>query len=154
MSGKISFGCDFLYLMRELQLRSSESGELDLISDAAARLFLVEWGFSVEEIDETNKLFWDRVNSESLGDLLPAMQRVVEHVSKDPSAQERLVMQLAAIGSMDFSVTAQEGSFVSSFQEAFDLRPSEFNALCQRGWELAVALDFFGMQYLEAKKAG
>ena len=154
MSGKISFGCDFLYLMRELQLRASESGELDLVSDAAAKLFLIEWGFTVEEVDEANKLFWDRVSSESLGEFFAAIQRVVEHAGKERSAQERLVIQLAAIGSMDFNVTPMEESLVSGFQEAFDLRPSEFNALCDRGWNLAVALDFFGTQYLEAKQAG
>jgi len=154
MSGKISFGCDFMYVMRELQVRASESAALDPISDAAAKLFLIEWDFSPDEVDEANKLFWDRFNSESLGELLAAMQRVVEHVSKDRAAQERLVIQLAAIGSMDYNVTSQEGSFVSGFQEAFDLRPSEFNALCERGWNLATALDYFGAQYLEAKKPG
>lgn len=124
------------------------------ISDAAARLFLIEWGLSVEEGDKANALFWDRVRDETLGEFLPAYRRIVDHVSKDRAAQERIIIQLAALASMDFKVEDKEATFVRWFRDEFDLRPSEFTNLCQRGWDLAVALDYFGREYLGAQEAG
>lgn len=154
MSGKLEFGCDFLYLTRMLIWESTPDGGPDAISDAAAKLFLLQWGFSVEEVDQANALFFERVNSDTLGEFNPAYKRIVEHVSKDRAAQERLVIQLAALGSMDFEITNEEANFVRWFMDEFDLRPSEFQDLCQRGWDLAMGLDYFGRAYMETRRQG
>lgn len=153
MSGRVSFGCDFLHLMRELYWRSSDSPEdADYrIPDAAARLFLLLWGLSAQEVDQANELFWQRFNSRTLDELRQVMQRMADHVSRDQAAQERLVTHLAAMGSMDFEVTDAERFFVRWFQEALDLRPSEFGAWCERGGALAIGLDYFGRMYYESK---
>ena len=152
MSGKIEFGCDYLHLTRMLIWEAKPESKQDEVSDAAAKLFLLQWGFSVEEVDQANALFFERVNTETLGEFHPAYQRIVAHVSKDRTAQERLVTQLAALGAMDFQVTDGEANFVRWFMGEFDLRPSEFQDLCQRGWDLAVGLDYFGTAYMENKK--
>ena len=151
MSGKIEFGCDYLYLVRTLIWEAKPESGQDAIPDAAAKLFLLQWGFSVEEVDQANALFFERVNAETLGEFHPAYERIVAHVSKDRTAQERLVTQLAALGAMDFQVTDGEANFVRWFMDEFDLRPSEFQALCERGWDLAVGLDYFGKVYMETK---
>lgn len=151
MSGKVNFGRDFLYITRELQIRASEAGVIDPVSDAAAKLFLVQWGLSPDDVDEADTLFWDQASAGTLDEFHVAFERIVDYLGKDRAAQERLVIQLAALGSMDFAITDEEASFVRWFQDAFDLRPSEFNELCQRGWEWAIALAFYGDAYEQAK---
>ncbi len=150
MSGKMEFGCDYLIIMRNLVMQSTDKN--DFVADAAARLFLLQWGFSVIEIDEVNKLFWDRVNSGTLeDDLLVVAGRIAKHIENDKDAQNRLVVGLAAIGLMDGNVTDAEAGFVRHFQGVLDLKPSEFSALCAKGEDWAIALSFFGEQYLQSK---
>jgi hypothetical protein len=149
MSGKLEFGCDYLNIMRNLELRGAPDEVGDPVADAAARMFLLHWGFSVIEIDETNKLFWDRVRNNSLeSDLLKVIDRVYDHIKDDKVAQERLVTELAAIGDMDLQVNDEERVFVNYFRDKLDMKPSEFNALCSRGTDWAVALNYFGDEYL------
>ncbi len=154
MGEKTDFGRDFLHLARELQLLGSDTGNLDPVADAAARLFLVHsWGLSVKEGDEANELFWEQLNAGELGELSKAVRRITARISDDRAAKERLIVQLAAIAAMDFDITDKEGAFLRWFQEAFDVRPSEYKAMIQQGLDLAVALDYFGTVYLEKKKA-
>jgi hypothetical protein len=149
MSGKIDFGCDFLNIMRNLELKGKDKS-LNPVSDAAASLFLVQWGFSIEEVDKANALFWDKVESKKLeNDLTVVAKRIVDHISGDHAAQERLVIQLAALGDMDYDINEEEVSYVKWFEELLDMKPSEFYSLCERGEALAVALNFFGAKYRE-----
>lgn len=155
MRGKIKFGFDYLVLMRNLQWKGRSSSDgLDPVDDAAARLFLLEWGFTNQEVDETNKIFWERARANALPtDLLPVAQRVTEYLKGDRNAQERLIIQLAAVGSMDGIVTPDEGLFVLWFRDLFDLKPSEWEALANRGEELAVGLNFFGKTFASNRGA-
>lgn len=150
MDNKVEFGCDFLYVMRELQMRSGAGGNLDPVSDAAARLLLVQWGLSIEEGDKANELFWQRVNEGTLDPLAVAAQRIADGIGGDRGAQKRLIVQLAAVGCMDFDLTDREVSLIGWFRDAFDMRSSEFADLCRQGLDLAVALDYFGTKYAES----
>lgn len=156
MTGKIEFGVDFLYLCRDFISRSAnpneEVDEIDrAISDVAARLFLLLWGLSVDEGDEANQKFWERVNNNSLEDLDLVVERIVKHLEADRSAQERLIVQLTAIGLMDFDVTEGEKFVVNYLSDKFDFRPSELSDLADQGHSLAVGLNYFGDIYMQEK---
>ena len=157
MSGKLNFGRDFFYIMRELMWRgkkpdqtASQDNSL-IVPEASIRLFLIQWGFSVDEIDEANAMFWKQYESDSLEDLPIVIERVVDHLSNDIEAKERLLVQMAAIGLLDFDVTEDEASFVQGFQDLLDFRPSEFTKLASKGNDLAIALNYFGNEYVKAK---
>ncbi|MEK9137108.1 MAG: hypothetical protein AAB393_08295, partial [Bacteroidota bacterium] len=141
MNGKLEFGCDYLQIMRALEFQHDTEGKFDPVADAAARLFLLQWGFSLQEIDDANKLFYDRAQSQKLeNDLGVVAKRIVDHIRNDRPAQERLVMELAAVGAMDRNVNENEVSFVQVFQNMLDMKSSEFFALCNQGQAWAHAL--------------
>ena len=146
MSGRISFGCDFLYLANMLQPQWSSIHDVDLVR-ATSRLFLVQWGFSLEEINKAEAILWDRIDAGALDDLSAVVQRIVNHFKKDRSAQERLIAQLAAIAVMDCEYSDRDAAFVGFFQEAFDLGSAEFFDLYEQGRNLATALLLFGRAY-------
>ena len=63
-SGKIMFGVDYLNLMRWMQWpgeNESYDEKKRGIVDGIARLFLLHWDFSIEEIDEANAAFWEKL---------------------------------------------------------------------------------------------
>jgi len=154
MNGKLEFGCDYLQIMRSLEAVGDTNGKWDPVADAAARLFLLQWGFSIQEIDDANKLFWDRLQKNALeNDLDVVATRIADHIHDDRPAQERLVQQLAAVGEMDLKVNDEEQNFVGYFRDKLDMRQSEFTKLCEQGEAWAIALDFFGQQYAKNRKA-
>jgi hypothetical protein len=155
VSGKLEFGFDYLYLMRNFEMRGLEPESkqpFNRVEDAAARLFLLQWGFSVEEIDAANKLFLDRLEHHALErDLKVVVDRLVEYVKTDPVAQERLVVQMAALGALDANVTKDEAEFVMLFQNLLDMRQSEFKRCLDQGADWAIALGYFGSVYAEER---
>ena len=151
MKGKIEFGCDYLNIMRSL---AWADGEWDPVEDAAAKMFLLSWGFSLEEIDEANALYLERLNKDALeSDLYKVAKRIADHIAQDKAAQDRLVTELAAVGAIDRDVTGEEREFVEWFQHLLDMRPSEFAALCIQGEALAIALNYFGDAYADRRSA-
>ena len=151
MNGKLEFGCDYLNIMRNLELAETPKRELDPIEDAAARLFLLNWGLSITEIDDANQLFWDRAQNNSLEvDLNKVIDRIYNHIVGDRGAVERFVIELAAIGFMDANVTNDEDAYVLYFKDKFDFKQSEFMALCSKGTDLSIALNYFGDAYMKA----
>ncbi len=151
MNPKVSFGHDFLYVMRSLQLSASPKS-IDPIADAATRLFLVMWGLTAEEADEANNLFFQHVDQDRSGDFRACFERLAGHVRKDRVASERLVIQAAAIASIDLKVTSEETMFIRALEGYLDLKPSEFDALLKQGANWAVGLHFFGNTYRVSKK--
>lgn len=153
ISGKVAFGVDYLFLMREVECREFEETGYDAVTDAVARLFLLQWGFTVDEIDQANSVYMDLMNRKKLPeDIRPVFQRVAEIVKKDPGGVEKFVTELAAVGFMSGNVTDNERGFVNIFETWLDLRPSEFNELLNRGYNWSIALNFLGKRYME--KAG
>lgn len=149
MNPKTSFGYDFLYLMRSLQLAGSKKKGFDPIADAASRYFLITWGLTPEEADDANKHFWEDVQRRNLSNFKESFERIVNHMKKDRAALDRLVVQATAIASLDFDVTPDEATFIHMFQDYFDLRPSEWKALVKQGTNLAIALHYFGGTYAD-----
>lgn len=152
MEPKISFGVDYLMIMRTLQLTGAAK-KFDPVADAASQLFLIQWGLSPEEADQASDIVIDKMRKDSLPDFKVVFERLVGHLrAKGPDSAERLLLQVAAIASLDFDVTADEASFVGIFQNYLDLRPSEWEALTRQGANWALALHHFGGTY--AKQHG
>jgi hypothetical protein len=153
VSGKIEFGVDYLTIMRFLQSKGHPNG-FDPVDDAAAKLFLLQWGFSVEEIDAANAEYVQRLNNQTLGnDIFPIAKRLSDHIKGDEESKDRLVIELAAIGLMDANVTNDEDMFVSAFQNLLDMKPSHFQALTKVGNDWAIALNYFGTEFAKSRGA-
>lgn len=150
MSKKINFGVDFLFVVRSLQIDEKKL-KFDPVTDAASKLFLVDWGLSAEEVDEVNKMFFDKGNSGSLDKFDVTIERLVNHLKKDKPSTERFIIQVAALASLDFNITEMEATFVNMLKDYFDLRKSELETLLQRGTNLAIALNYFGETYSKEK---
>ena len=154
MSGKVEFGVDYLLLMRGLMLVATEERDIDPISDAAAKMFLLHWGLTVDEADDANRRWFERMREGNLGKVSDAVNRIVEHFDGDKHSQEQLVVEIVAIGSLDFKVSDDEAAFVRSFQDEFDFRSSEFEKLVEQGSNLAIGLTYFGSEFASAKGSG
>ena len=156
MNAKVEFGVDFLSICRDLIGRSSGLDEeinqsLYIVADAAARLFLLEWGLTVEEGDRADALWWERFENDKLDEIDIVVDRVIDHFSQEPKAKERILIQLVAITYLDYEVTDGEQYAFRFFSENFDLRPSEEEELIKKGFDLAIGLNYFGDQFSEAK---
>ncbi len=148
---KVEFGFRYLFVMRELQLKSGKQ-TLDAVSDAAARMLLIHWGLSPGEIDEANKLFWERFNSNKLGELQDAFNKLKEGVAKDKEKVRKLIVDVATVAAMDMNLSNEEAGFLGTIQNSFDLRQSEVSDLVDSGYKHAVGLNFFGQEYLKAQQ--
>ena len=156
-SGKISFGIDYLNVMRFMEL-PDENENYDEnkkhVVDAVARLFLLQWDFSVEEIDEANKAFWEKVNSKTLDEtIITVIDRIVDFLKGDKKAQEKFLTEVAAVAQMDDTFLDSEDFMKDMLQSKFDFRPSEIAEFYKKGWYWRIALDYMGERYIEAAKA-
>jgi hypothetical protein len=156
-SGKILFGIDYLNVMRFMEL-PDEKEEYDEskkhVVDAVARLFLLQWDFSVEEIDEANTAFWEKVNSKTLDEtIITVVDRIVDFLKGDKKDQERFLVEVAAVAQLDDTFLDSEGFMRDVLQSKFDFRPSEITEFYKKGWYWRVALDYVGERYIEAAKA-
>lgn len=145
MQGKINFGVDFIFMMIELNARAKDG--LDPASMGATLLFLLEWGLTGEEVDEANRIFWERNDNDTTGTVKEVIDRLVGHVKDNQEAKQRLIRQMVAISSLDYHHSDAEVSFVRGCSELLDMRPSEFQELVERGNDLAHGLNYFGERY-------
>lgn len=154
MSGKTDFGVDYLTITRFLVMKGHDGG-FDPVDDAAAQLFLLQWGFTVEEIEAADNAYRQKAADGTLGtDIFPIVQRLVDYIKDDESAKDRLVTELAAIGLMDGNVTQDEDVFVTAFRDLLDLRPSQFHSLTEAGKDWAIALNYFGNEFAKSRANG
>lgn len=147
MNGKINFAVDFINMLGLMNIRAR--GGMSPISHAATLLFLVDWGLNAVELDEANKVFWDKVNSKSLEDFPVVADRMTKALKDREEDRKRLMIQMAAISELDADLTPDEISYLKGWGETLDFRPSEVAALYDRGKQLALALTFFGKKFLE-----
>jgi tellurite resistance protein len=149
MDSKVAFGYDFLYVMRTLELSGGES--IDPIADAAVQFFLITWGFSVDEVDEANKAFWNDFENKKLPDFDEVVKRLFQHVQKDHQAVERLLINSIAVAYIDGDFTKDEVEMIRMISNGLDFRPSELEEHLKTGMQLAFGLNFFGTSYEKNK---
>lgn len=146
MNGKIGFGVDFIHAMLEINGRSNEvSGNALPI---ARVLLVIEWGLSVEEQDEANKLFWKKDKEKTLDDFSDVATRLVEHVKNAPEAKSKFLADLILITGLDEDLSEDEKNFVQVFGNMLDFRPSEIAKLVDRADHVLNALNWFAKQYV------
>lgn len=154
-SGKLLFGVDYLNVMRFMEFPDDDKAEgpFSSVVDAVIRLFLLRWDFSVEEIDESNRLFWEKVKANKLEETIdPVINRIVDFIKDDKKAQERLVVEMVTVAHFDKEITKRENWIAERIQKLFDMRPSEFDRLDDIGISWFIALNFLGEAYIEYSK--
>ena len=154
-SGKILFGRDYLHLMRWTQLpNEDEKADTDRenIVDAVAKLFLIQWEFSGEEVDEANIFFWDTIHSRGDEQWNIIIDRIYESIKNDKKAQEKLLIQVFAVMQMDDTFLSKEKSMKIWLTEKFDFRPSEIDEFITKGDLWRTAFDIIGSHYIEYDK--
>jgi hypothetical protein len=123
------------------------------VVDAVARMLLLNWDFTVEEIDQANEAFWEKVNSKQLDEkVVTVVDRIVAFLKGDRKSEEKFVIEVAAVSMLDDTFLENEGFMKNLLQAKFDFRPSEIEALYKKGWDWQTALNFVGEQYIEAAK--
>lgn len=150
MNGKIRFAVDYLNVMFEMNARARQG--IDPTAYAATLMFLVEWGLTTEEINSANNIFWEQIDRQTLEELRVVVPRITQALKDREDDKKRLLTQLAAIADFDSDITEDEANYLRSFGELLDLRPSEINALFERGSHLAFGLRYFGSQYMANNK--
>lgn len=141
MNGKINFGVDYLHTILETNLRSSKESENAF--SLARVLLILEWGLNLNEQDEANSLFWQRIENETLDDFPTAIARLIEHVKDIPDAKSKLLADVILITCLDGDVSDAERGFVQALGEEFDFRPSEIGELAERADDLYSAFAWF-----------
>jgi len=157
-SGKILFGVDYLNLMSWMELPGDDEKpdkyhDFGPITYAMAQLFLLQWDFSIKEIDEANRIFNEKIDSNTLDEnLSTVIDRLAKFIKDDKSAVEKLITEMTAIAHMDQKISRGENWLADVFKETFDLAPSEFRRLDQRGIDWAIALDYLGGKFIALEK--
>jgi hypothetical protein len=152
ISGKVLFGCDYFHIMRRMEItEDTGDNKYALIIDAVMKLFLLQWDFSIDEIDASNKLFFDKVNSNTLDETMaPVFDRIINFVRNDKTAQDRLMIEMIAISVLNGDISEDEREWANFFKGKFDYRQSEFEGLMERGINWARAFDYVGARYIES----
>ena len=146
MDAKVSFGVDFLNIMGNADLKSGQKDNMSGFN--LARLFLVtEWGLSVQEGDDANKLFWEQINKNTLDDLGVVVDRFLSHLKKDPAASAKFLTQMITINFIDGQITDEERDFTMAFANELDFRKSEVSVMVEKASAYALAYDFFGRNH-------
>jgi hypothetical protein len=155
-SGKILFGIDYYNIMAGMEYPDDGKTESEKVSiiGAVTKFFLLQWGFSVHEIDSATKLFLEKAENNELEPKMDiVLDRLSTFVKDDREAQERLILQIVALALLDDRVSENEKFYGNYFKDKFDLRSSEFNALVEKGEDWCMSLDYIGNAYIEYSKA-
>ncbi len=155
-NGKILFGVDYYSLIQFTQFPDENEKydvKKELVVDAIAKLFLLQWDFTLDDIDETCKLYWEKSKAGTLEDnITPAIDRVVDFLKGDKKNQEKLLIEIAAVSQMDDTFIKREGYMRDWLQSKLDFRPSEMEDFYKKGWNWSRALNFVGDKYIEMDK--
>ncbi len=146
MNNSVEFAMDFLNILAVMTLQDNKGGSP--IGYAIARMFLVDWGISVEEADTVNKMFMEKARNNSLDTMDVVQKRIMKRIGDNNGAKKRLLRQLASIACIDGQITEEEISFFKHWAELFDLKPSEAREILVSGEDLALALNFVGSTYI------
>lgn len=145
ISEKVAFGCDYVQFVVEIGLRGQEG--FDGKVHALRGLFLLQFGLSVEEIDGSTRLFFKRMQGETLDNLNSCVQRLKAYVEGKQELKELMLTQFAVMASLADEITEAQRALVNAFAESLDFRPSEINALYAKATGLRAALVIFANEW-------
>jgi hypothetical protein len=152
MSGKIEFGCDYIYIMLNIAVLTTLEG-FQWVCIMMQRLFLVEWGISTDEFKEIYSIFEARLKSNQLDpELSTVTNRMINYLKNDKAAVERFITEMSAISYMISTLAEKAKKYIYLYRDALDIRPSEFENFVAKGKSLALGLTFFGQKYIEHHK--
>ena len=149
MNGKINFGLDFITLLLYIDNLSNISSDKDegnaiVVADA---LLVLEWGLSVEEELEVNKIFWKKYEEETLDDFRTVISRVVDNIENAPEAKSRLISNIGTITSLDNDLSDDEAKFIHDFGGALDFSPTEIYDLLGRGVDVLKIFNYIAENF-------
>lgn len=155
-NGKIMFGVDYYTLMRFMEnpdVGEDYDSRKGNVVDAVISLFLLQWDFIVEEINESNKIYWEKFNSRTLDEKISTVvDRIVDFLKDDKKAQEKFLIEMLAVAQMDSTVLKDEIALPQHLRDRFDFRPSEYQKIIDKGWNWQVALNYLGDQFIDYEK--
>lgn len=134
MDGKISFGVDFLHTMLETDKRSDVGSPK--AHPIAMIMLIMEWGLSLDEVNEANKLFWKKNDDKTLDDFPQAVNRLILYTKDVPDAKSKLVTDMIAISYLDGNVSEDEKKLILALGEMYDFRPSEMAKFSNRAFDI------------------
>ena len=153
MDAKIRFGVDYLRIMANANMNAGEA--FDWQAYYLSRLMLCwEWGFTSAEEDESNKIYFEMIDKETLEDLGVVIDRVIAHLKNNEEAKTRFIVDMMMVNLMDGTITSEEADFTLTFANELDFRKSEISNMQRKAVELLFNLKWYIENYsrIEAMK--
>ena len=121
--------------------------------DAVAKYLLVHLGVSVKEVDETNRVFWQKVENGTLGEFKDALLRISNAVKENEWLKGYIVSSLVTVLEVQESnFTNEQSGLLDLFQSLFDMRPSDFEDAINKGQEWGIALKYVATEYVKSRE--
>lgn len=146
MDTKIRFGIDYLNIMTHANIRSGT--DFNWRAYRLSKMLLCwEWGFTIEEIDETNRMFFQMNDSKSLEELSVVGNRVISHLQKNETLKTQFVIDMMMVNLMDAKVSESEKQLTIDFADSLDFRKSEISQMADKAEILIIALSWYAENY-------
>lgn len=138
---KIGLGVDFIEVMLETNFRSKREDPNALV---IARLLLVfEWGFTTDEQEKGNELFWRKVKNQSLDEIYTVISRLVIKFKDMPDAKAKIVTGVIAITKLDGNYSDGEQSLVYTLGQGFGFSADDIERFAIRADDILNTLFWF-----------
>ena len=150
--GKISFGADYLCIMRIIELEEDQSRSVKWVAiiDAVIKFFLLQRGFSMKEVNLVDQLFWDKYGSmTSVKQIEPVINRMIAFSQGNREFQERLLIEMICIVVMDNIASDREKYYTKSICKKFGFNDTQYNELIKIGSDWSSVLEYIGKKYVE-----
>ena len=162
MDRKTQFGIDFLFLASEISkvnLINSKDGS-DPLAFFVAKLFLLDFDFSHQDIDLTLKAYNDshvatiskQPQNVQEKDAEIRLSRIYSYINANPNLKQRFYIQICAIVylTLDFDNDVLK-SVLHAMAINLDIY-QERDSLIKKGQDLSLYLNIFGITYSSMKR--
>lgn len=137
------FCIDLLYIYRYLQVVSNKNEIIQFV-DRAAMYFLVQQGFTSDDVKEAEKDFAGLVQRYHLlgdvddpvsRDVDESISRVVRHIEGDDWLKSFIISSMRAIIEIQpfKMISRDQVDLIESFRELFDMTPADYQKAIKRG---------------------
>lgn len=162
MDPQVKFGFDFIYFMYLTTPELFLTIPIENTRNAAIRVFLAEWGLTIEEVDDAVSFMnYCIVEARSLPQFEETFDRILEVVDQDQRTRSRFLIQACSIGSICLlhplfskEIIQDRGIEFHSLdmlQERLGLSGDEMDAYKRKGLHLAKRFYDFGEIYAASK---
>jgi hypothetical protein len=147
---KIDLGSDYINIVKFFENSDAAITAIkrNQFIDEIIRLFLLQWGFTLDEIKTAFAQFWRKQNEDKLDKTIgPVFNRLVDFLQDKKEIQDCFITEMITIAYIDCKLTHEEKESVRYLKEKFNLQDEEFEKLQSNGLELATVIKNLSITY-------